>query len=163
MGLLQDIEHPIQFIEGVETKIEAAIPQSLRDEWGALVSNTVVSSLFHDLGDIATTDVEAIYNAAKTAAGNLAPQVLSGKVTFSAAVTSFIAAITGEAGVLVPSTIAAAETTLKTFFSMALNAAIVGAAANPSTATSPSTPPSQSPASPSGSASASSASAPATK
>lgn len=131
MNLLQIIEEPVVFVEGAAKSL---IPPNLKSEIGVF-SSTFVYNLKHDFASLAhtlTTEiVNDLWTCLKQTAANIAPQVLSGKLSVGAAVSAGIKALKSEAAsVMLPALTHTSEATIATWLTPLVTSSLAAAAAS---------------------------------
>jgi hypothetical protein len=136
MNILGDIEAPFHWIGGkAKAFIDEITPQELRGEIG-LFAHTFASNLAHDFGVEANTlthmIVGDVWSVLKTTATTMAPQILSGKVTFAQAVATGVGALKSEAAsVMMPALKSVAEQTITNWLPNLITTSLAVASANP--------------------------------
>jgi hypothetical protein len=139
MSLSSELIHPFQKVEDI---VKAIVPDSLVQKYGAY-AHTIGANLMHDASVAAKAGVavaekmsaalvSSVIAAIEQEAESLAPQVLSGKLSFDDAFKQGVGNLKSEAATsIVPGLAAIGEATLKTVLSTAASTAIATLAGNP--------------------------------
>jgi len=136
MGLLSFVEEPLQFLGGgIKSVVAELVPPALEQKV-ALFAHTFAANLVHDFGPEAKTltkeMVADVWDALETAAKNLAPQVLAGKVTVAQAVTAGVSALKSEAAtVMLPALKQTSQATIQDWLPNLITTSLAAASANP--------------------------------
>ena len=145
MSLFSDLLYPFR---KVEDAVAAIVPASLISQYGSY-AHTIAANIVHDAEvavkagaavamPMSKTLIASVITAVEQEAAALAPQILSGKLTFSAAIATAATNLKSEAVTsLVPALKIVGETTLKTIVSTATSTAIASVANSPTLPSAP--------------------------
>lgn len=136
MNILGTIEAPFRWIGGeAKTVVANLVPPDLEAKV-ALFAHTFTANLIHDFGaEVSTLThqmVADVWAAMEDAAKSLAPQVMSGKITFAAALSAGVSALKSEAAtVMLPALKQTSEQTIKNWLPNLITTSLAAASANP--------------------------------
>lgn len=126
------------FENTTETIFSKIVPQSLQNKIG-LFAHTFAANLVHDFGDLAHTltseIVSEVWTTIEKTASTLAPQVLSGKVSFLDAIKAGVDALKSDAaGIMLPALTNTSEATISSWLGPLITTSLAAASQNPTSA-----------------------------
>ena len=136
MSLLGTLESPFKWIGGeAKTAIQALVPPELEAKIG-LFAHTFTANLVHDVAAEASslTDeiVGDVWAAIESAAKTLAPEVLSGKISFVQAIETGVADLkSAAAATMLPALKTASAQTISNWLPNLITTSLAAALANP--------------------------------